>query len=291
MSFFRSRSIDTSGGKNTQKLDTNLDKGSSAGAADQMKSYDQYAQQSMGANAAETMQKAQAASAQTAQAQSDAAVQQALKAAKTGGAMGGQAALAASGQAANAYNQAQQAAQNQYLNATQLGGSLGSEMSKRLQSQEVTNLQKYNTDVGAQQSAYATKMGAQTAQRGQNIGLLGSAIGAVGGIASVFSDKNVKTDIRKNNPTDGLASLKSYTYKYKKGPAYDGGKLESGIIAQELEKTAMKPAVVDTKDGKMIDTRKLTTMNTGALAEHERRMKQIEDILKVLAEEKAPGSK
>ena len=310
------------------------------GASEQMKAYDQYAQQalgkspaeamrmakeasakeqadlasadayntaSMGGNAAEMMKLAQAASAQTAQAQSDQAVQQAAKAARTSGAMGGAAALAATGQAANAYGTAQgqgqqayyqgaqmgqtrsqdmaqraQNAQNQYFNTAQLGAQLGSEMSGRLQNKEADATQRYGIDRGVD----TAKMQNKTATRGQNIGLAGGIIGAVGGLAGLFSDKNLKTDIKADKMTDGLSKIRAYSYKYK-----GGTKPEAGVMAQDLEKTAMAPAVENTPIGKKIDTNRLTTMNTGALSEHEKRLQNIEKMVGNLKSYKKPGAK
>jgi len=252
------------------------------GASDQMKAYDQYAQQALGKTPAEAMQMAQAAAAQTAQSQSDLAVQQAAKAARTSGAMGGQAALAATGQAANAYGTAQQAGQQQYFDTTKLGAQLGSEMSGRLQTKEADATQRYGIQQGAKSAAAANK----TAQRGQNIGLLGQGIGVIGGLAGLFSDERLKTDIKPDKITDGLSHIKAYTYKYK-----GGTKPEAGVMAQDLEKTAMAPAVVETPIGKKVDTNRLTTMNTGALSEHEKRLKNIEKMMGYMKSAKKPEGK
>lgn len=299
----------------------------SKGAAEQMAASDAYTQAMLGTSGADALQKAQAAAAQTAQLQSDAAVQQALKAAKTGGAMGGQAALAATGQAANAYNQAQQAAQQQYFNLANLSQSQGQNMANRLaqtasdaqaryqtavnealqkyQTETGAQQAKYSTDVGAQQQQYSTQVGAETqrystdvgartarytadvgaktAKRGQDIGLLGGAVGAAGGLAGIFSDRKLKTDVKKDNLSKGLESLKGFSYRYTKdGPAYAGGRKEAGVMAQDLEKTKLAPAVVDTPQGKMIDTRRLSTMNTAINAEHEGRLKKIEALLEAM---------
>jgi len=252
------------------------------GASDQMKAYDQYAQQALGKSPAEAMQMAQAAAAQTAQSQSDLAVQQAAKAARTTGAMGGQAALAATGQAANAYGTAQQAGQQQYFDTTKLGAQLGSEMSGRLQAKEGDATQRYGIQQGAQSAAAANA----TARRGQNIQLAGGIIGGLGGLAGLFSDERLKTDIKPDKITDGLSHIKSYTYKYK-----GGTKPEAGVMAQDLEKTAMAPAVVETPIGKKVDTNRLTTMNTGALSEHEKRLKNIEKMMGYMKSAKKPEGK
>jgi hypothetical protein len=245
-----------------------------------MKKYDQYTAGAMGQSPAQAMQQAQAAAAQQAQGVSDQAVQQAAKAARTAGAMPGQAALAATGQAANAYGQAQQAGQQQYFNTAQLGAQLGSEMASRQRS-------LYEANLGADVSREATAANAaaaaaanKTNKRGQNIGLLGNVVGAVSGLAGLFSDERLKEDVKPASMTDGLSGIRAFNYKYRRGPAYAGGRTEAGVMAQDLEKTGMAPAVVDTPKGKMIDTARLTTMNTGALAEHDRKIDNINDYIR-----------
>lgn len=252
---------------------------SSTGAADQMTGYDAYTKAAMGATPAEAMQQAQAAAAQTAQTQSDQAIRQAVKAGKTAGAMGGQAALGAQGQAADAYSTGLQSGTTQYYDLTKLGASLGSEMSNRLATTEQTQAQK---DIAQMQADAAAK----EAKKQRQSSLLGNIIGGIGGVASVLmkSDRNLKEDIEPDSLTEGLDAIKSYLYKYK---GNDRG--EAGVMAQDLEKTKMAPAVVDTPEGKMVDTRRLSTMNTGALAEHEARIKNIEKLVQALGEVKAPA--
>lgn len=232
-------------------------------ALPQMQGYDAYTQAAMGASPAEAMKLAQAAAAQTAQTQADQAVAQAVKGARTAGAMPGQAALGATGQAANAYGQGLQAGQQQYFDLTKLGASLGSEMSGRLSRAEQT-----------QAGIDAAKMQAAAARAQQRQQMFGNIIGAVGGIASLFSDERLKEDIEPDPLTEGLEKIRGYSYKYKGNP-----REEAGIMAQDLEETNMAPAVMDTPEGKMIDTRRLTTMNTAALADQEGRLKAIEKLL------------
>lgn len=232
-------------------------------ALPQMQGYDAYTQAAMGASPAEAMKLAQAAAAQTAQTQADQAVAQAVKGARTAGAMPGQAALGATGQAANAYGQGLQAGQQQYFDLTKLGASLGSEMSGRLSRAEQT-----------QAGIDAAKMQAAAAKAQRRQSALGNIIGAVGGIASLFSDERLKEDIEPDPLTEGLEKIRGYSYKYKGNP-----REEAGIMAQDLEETNMAPAVMDTPEGKMIDTRRLTTMNTAALADQEGRLKAIEKLL------------
>lgn len=250
---------------------------STTGAGQQMTGYDAYTQQALGKSPAEAMQMAQAAAAQQAQMQSDAAIRQAAKGARTAGAMPGQAALAATGIASDAYGQGQAAGQQQYFDLSKLGASLGSEMSSRLARGEQIQAGKDIAKMSADASAKAARAQA-------NQGLLGNVIGAVGGIASLFSDERLKEDIQPDRLTAGLDALRGYSYKYK-----GQERPEAGVMAQDLEKTNMAPAVVDTPEGKMVDTRRLSTMNTAGLAEHEKRLKDIERLVKALGA--VPGPK
>lgn len=263
---------------------------SAAGAADQRAAYDAYTRQAMGASPADAMKMAQAAAAQTAQTESDAAVRQAAKAAKTSGAMGGQAALAATGKAADAYGAGMARGQQQYFDTTQLGAQLGSEAASRLSraagteaAQEASRLgaetSMYGTDVAAQSSRYATDAASEAAKKAANQQMFGNILGTVGGVAALFSDRNLKEDIRPASFADGLDRIKSYTYRYK-----GGDRPEAGVMAQDLEKTPMAPAVMETPKGKMIDTRRLSSMNTAALGEHEKRLKDIERMVSSLGE-------
>jgi hypothetical protein len=107
-------------------------------------------------------------------------------------------------------------------------------------------------------------------------GLLGAGTNLVG--LKRYSDKNLKEEITPKDITRGLDKIKGYAYKYKGNP-----RQEAGIMAQELEKTAMAPAVIQGPQGKMVDGGKLSTMNTAALSEHEKRIKGIERMLKGLS--------
>ena len=64
-------------------------------------------------------------------------------------------------------------------------------------------------------------------------GGLASGIGAAGGIGAFFSDKRLKTDIKKVGETD--AGLPIYTYKYK-----GDNKTQMGVMAQDVEKKTPK---------------------------------------------------
>ena len=244
---------------------------SAAGAAGYGSAYDAATAADTAGGAAATMQRAQDAARSTAQTQSDLAVQQAAKAAKTSGMMGGQAALAATGQAANSYGQGLESGINQYGQNVTREAQLGEGMSGRLATAGQGKVGQQNANT-AQISAAA--QAAQAKTDSQNA-LFGNILGTVGGIAGLFSDRRLKDNVKKGpSYSDSMAKLKTYTFSYK-----GSDRPEGGIMAQDLEKTAMAPAVVDTPQGKMLDTRRLTAMNTAAIGEQSARTKRIEKML------------
>ena len=234
------------------------------GAGDYMQGYDAQTAAAMAGGPAATMERANAAARDEAQRQSDAAVAQAVKAGKTGGLMGGQAALGAQSQAAGAYGAGMAQGQQQYQGYTQLGAQLGESMAGRLSTARGQDLQ-----------AEANKEAARAARAQERQAGIGSIIGAVGGIASLFSDRRLKEDVKEApSLSDSISKIKSYTFSYR-----GKDRPETGVMAQDLERTAMAPAVMDTPEGKMIDTRRLTTMNTATIAEQGKRMKDIEKMI------------
>jgi len=189
--------------------------------------------------------------------------------------MGGQAALAATGQAAGAYGTGMAQGQQQYNQMLGLGAQLGESMAGRLFTAGQGQANVGASQLAAQSAKYAAdqQAAAEKAQRNQQ--LFGNVIGAVGGIASLFSDRNLKEDVKPAEFGPSLDKIRAYTFRYS-----GSKKPEAGVMAQDLEKGEMAPAVMDTPEGKMVDTRRLTTMNTAALAEHEKRMKALEKMLK-----------
>ena len=100
--------------------------------------------------------------------------------------------------------------------------------------------------------------GVPTADMGKNIGGLAQGIGAMG---MAFSDKNSKEDIKEEKNIDQILSeIKPISYKYK-----TEGKNRLGILAQDLEKSPMKENVVDTKEGKAVDTDQQSLANTALI--------------------------
>jgi len=249
----------------------------SQGAHQYGQGYDTATAAAMAGGPAAAMERQNQAAREEAQRQSDAAVAQAVKGGKTAGLMGGQAALAATGQAAGAYGTGMAQGQQQYNQMLGLGAQLGESMAGRLFTAGQGQANVGASQLAAQSAKYAAdqQAAAEKAQRNQQ--LLGNIIGSVGGIASLFSDRNLKEDIKPANFSDSLDKIRAYTFRYR-----GGDRPEAGVMAQDLEKGEMAPAVMDTPEGKMVDTRRLTTMNTAALAEHEKRMKALEKMLKAM---------
>lgn len=259
--------------------------------------YDQSTQQAL-AQTPEQFLAAQGAAAEgqaakEALATSNQATRAALKAGRTGGMLGGQAALAAAQGAGSTYalakQQAADAAKANYAaaNTQRLQGlqAQSAEMANRqaagaqgqagLAGQSIGAATSYAGSAGG---GYGTKTQGSAAAGQQAGGLVDKVIGGVGGVAKIFSDRRLKEDIEPVSLSDALARVNSLGFKYR-----GSDRPEVGVMAQDLEGGAMAPAVVDTPEGKMIDTRRLTTMNTAGLSEHEKRLRDIEMILSAVA--------
>jgi len=104
---------------------------------------------------------------------------------------------------------------------------------------------------------------------------VGAGIGAAAG-KGLFSDERLKTDIGSGDKAakKALQTLAAKTYRYKDEKYGAGGQL--GVMAQALERAGLGQAVIDTDDGKMIDTNKLTGANTALLASIGRRVDKLE---------------
>ena len=245
-------------------------KQASEGAQANMKAYDTATAADTAGGAAATMARAQDAARAGAAGQSDQAVAQAAKAARTGGMMPGQAALAGAGQAAGAYGQGMAQGVDQFGQNVQRQAQLGESMSGRLAQSGQTQAQIAMANAANQTAA--------SQANASKPGLFGQLAGAASGALSLFSDKNLKEDIKPSGSiSDSLAKIKSYNYKYK-----GGDKPEAGVMAQDLEKTKAAPSVLNTAQGKAVDTRRLTTINTAAIGEQGRRIKQVEALIRDL---------
>jgi hypothetical protein len=240
--------------------------------------YMQGAGQSMGANAAEYMQKAnqaaQGQAAQEAQMTTQQATRNALQAARTAGVNKGQAAMLGSQQAGQTYNQALQSGlqsgRQQYQSAAQQFAGIGQNQQSLAQGSAGQAMQ------GAQAQQQAAAGGAAAGG-----GTLGGAIQA--GI-NMFSDQRLKTDIK---PSSGgleelLAKVRPVDFRYTPESGEDPTKARKGVLAQDLEKTSMADNVIDTPEGKMVDTAQQTLSNTNLIAQMAEELYDLKAQLKAL---------
>ena len=166
--------------------------------------------------------------------------QEATQAARTAGLNKGQAALTGSQQAGKLYTQGQMGGQQLGMGA--YGQGAGNQVNA------ASNLGSLGT---GQQAGAQNQQNAGTAATG-------SMLGAIGGL---FSDKELKTDIKPApDVTAILAKLDPVRFKYKP-EAGEGSGEQVGVTAQDIEKTPMKENVIDTPEGKMVDTRKQEMSN------------------------------
>lgn len=102
----------------------------------------------------------------------------------------------------------------------------------------------------------------------QGVGSVFTSLGAI-------SDERAKTNIRPKSLADAMADeVHGVEFSYRPGVA-DGGK-HVGVLAQDVEKVV--PGAVKTAPGglKVVDTRHLTTANTGAISEIAKRLRAVE---------------
>jgi len=172
------------------------------------------------------------------------------------------------------------------------------------QSNQQALLNYYQTLMGGAESKYGTDVQAKTAKRGQIMNLISGLIGGASSGATaaiIHSDKNQKQPIDhegnlhrqltgdhereqkmsqdgQKSVQDFLGSLKPQAFEYKQdSPAYDGGEEHLGVMAQDLEKTPEgKSAVMESPEGKMVDTSKLAMMLAAAMGELHHRVSQLE---------------
>lgn len=232
--------------------------------------YDTGAQASMGANAGEYMQRAnQAAQAQAGQAGQAAATQgsrAALQAARTAGVNPGQAALAGAQQAGDIYGRTYQggleSGRQQYQQGTQQFAQQGAEMAGR-------QLQSAGLMSGIGSQVY----GQGKAQGQATLGALGNIAGAVGGM---LSDERAK-DVKGGADLDAiLAKIDPVRFSYKAEPGVD----RVGVTAQDVEASPLKAAVVETPQGKALDTDALAGSNLAMLVALGKRLTALESRLR-----------
>ena len=255
---------------------------------------------SMGANAAEEMQKANQSASANALQQANVSGGAAAASARAAGLNAGQAAQMASQGTTGAYqsqlnngisqygqavNQFQGQGQNM---ASQASGLAGQQNQAAGQGQGYASLANQNVGQGIQQAQTQAQIaqaatGASGQQQNtanqQGSSLLGGITGAAG---ALFSDKNLKTDIKPASMSETLESIlknvKPMKFKYKPGVPSNQpeGTQMQGVLAQDLEKTPLKDAVIDSPEGKKIDTGQLSVHNLDLIIELASRVKALE---------------
>lgn len=182
--------------------------------------------------------------------------EQATGFARASGLSPAQAALMASQQSGGAYSSGVSAG-----TGTGISGMLG---------KQGLDVQRYGIDKGVDT--------ANADRNNQNNNALMNALGTgLSAAAMLFSDKNLKTDIK-----DGYGVLQAVTDQVSpKSFKYRGDSVtRQGIMAQDLEKTPLAYTVQDTPRGKMVDTAQLSAANTGMISELSKKLDSVVDFLK-----------
>lgn len=156
--------------------------------------------------------------------------------------------------------------------------------------QQLGNLltQKRQQELGAALGGYGLGVQGYGAIEGARTGRFGSltgvptmgeqilGAGAGLGMAKLMSDRNVKTDIKSGDKDADalLEGLKAHAYRYKDERHGKGKQL--GVMAQALEKAGLQQAVIETPEGKAVDTGKLAGALAAASARMHQRLKKLE---------------
>lgn len=188
--------------------------------------------------------------------------------------------------------QEQQAAQQQ------LGGMIQSEQAAA--DQAVNNYLRLGLDIETARAAAeqdlerlranaragqaSNQLQASIANQQQQSQLLGGLLGGASsiGAAALMSDKSKKKRIKDGTAStkDFLNALKAKEYDYKADSGEAPGR-NFGIMAQDLEKSKMgKSLVLDTPNGKMVDTRRGFGAVLAGMAELNKRTAEIEKAFK-----------
>lgn len=165
-------------------------------------------------------------------------------------------------------------AQAALLSGQTAGNTYGGAYGTGLYNKLGLDMQKYAADKNYQMQQN------QINQQNQN-NMLNAAGTGLSFAAMLFSDENLKEDIKDGygilDRVSRAVDLKSYKMKPEAGGK---GDTEQGVLAQDLEKTPLAFTVQDTPEGKMVDTRKLTTANTGMLSDLSKKVDTLYSFLK-----------
>ena len=223
-----------------------------------------FANQSYGANAADTMQKAQAAaqgvSKEAAENAGNVAGRSTLTAARSAGLNKGQASLeggqAGSTAAQQTYGQMLPSMMGQYQNAAGTQAGLA-----QAYNQNEINAGNVQATAGVNQQGQSQKGG-------------GALLGLAGQI--IKSDKDAKKFYRmRGSPLEELLkNVDPKVFSYKDDSSKEK---HLGVTAQDVEKTPLAGAVKDTPEGKMLDTGQLAGGNLALIVELGHRLMQLEE--------------
>jgi hypothetical protein len=170
----------------------------------------------------------------------------------------------------------------------------------------------YGQDMGSSQFGHGNAIGITQQQMGgaaADAGAGGSALGGfISGVGSLLSDKNAKTDIAPSSPSrsDELISklrgqksggmnprlveladkVRSVKFGYKPGKGQDTTDDNTGVIAQDLQKTDMADNVKETPQGLAVDIGKQTMSNTNYIADIARDLRDVRELLAALRGDK-----
>lgn len=182
-------------------------------------------------------------------------------------------------QAAGQFQAAMQneAVQNQLIQYyTELGYDVDAAAAQAQMALEQARLQQYLGEQGISvQQGQLDLM-----RRGQNMGIVGGAIGALGALgagALQWSDRRTKQDIKPatKEALEMLDKLEPSSWKYKDKKHGEGE--WSGVMAQDLARSKMGRSMLIEKDGYMaIDSKKALSAALSALAAMRQREKMME---------------
>lgn len=162
-------------------------------------------------------------------------------------------------------------------------------MAQRQAAQNVGALQAnqavQGSQIGLQEQEEARRrymeflMALRQQQMGQPTGgdrFMGAASGAIQ--AGLFSDERLKTDIDDGgkDADEFIDAIRAKKWRYKDGPKHGEGK-RLGVMAQDIERAELaKHAVLDTPEGKMIDTAKIAGPVLAAIGRLGEKVKALE---------------
>lgn len=163
---------------------------------------------------------------------------------------------------------AQQAASTKAASASEL--SIQDMNTKRQLGDLSARTSRDVADVQSQTKLQTAKTAAEAAREGAVAGTIGAG---VTGLATIFSDRNLKENIGdgQSETKSFLDALNAYTYNYK-GDAPDNR--YTSVMAQDLENTPGSVAVENTPEGKMVDHQKLLPLMLASMAEINERLKK-----------------